>query len=74
MNSINRASLAPWAQEQVAELEAEVGRPITDADLECLDINETAQTMTVARDPLLSEIRCEENARNRELGSNPELR
>jgi hypothetical protein len=63
-----------WAQEQIAELEAQVGRKIGEADLACLDINTAGHTMTVARDPLLSEVRKVETEKNRELGSNPELR
>ncbi|HSU67304.1 MAG TPA: hypothetical protein VLJ39_10560 [Tepidisphaeraceae bacterium] len=63
-----------WVQEQVAELEALLERKFEPQDLGCLDINEAAHTMTVARDPLLSEIRTAENERNRSVGSNPELR
>ena len=64
----------PWTQEQIAELEAQVGRKLTSADMACVDVNPEGKTMTVARDPLLSEIRVKENAWNREHGSDPELR
>lgn len=71
---MSNAPTPMWAQKDIAEIEAEVGRKLNPDDMGCLDINEKCRTMTVARDPLLSEIREAENARNRELGSNPELR
>ena len=70
---MSRSSFPGWAQEQIAELEAQLGRKVTDADLGCVDINDSGRTMTVARDPLLSEIRSAESARNRETAAFPEL-
>jgi hypothetical protein len=70
---MSTSSYPSWAQEQIAELEAQIGRRITHADMAAVDINELGKTMTVARDPLLSEIRIKENAWNREHGSDPEL-
>ena len=63
----------PWTQEQIAELEAQVGRRLTQADMACVDVNPAGKTMTVARDPLLSEIRVKENAWNAEHKSDPDL-
>ncbi len=51
----------------IAELEAQIGRPVTDRDWACVDVNEAARTMTVARDPLLSEIRAKETTRARDM-------
>lgn len=70
---MSRSSLPAWAQEQIAEVEAQLGRKVTDADLGCVDINDKGRTMTVARDPLLSEIRSAETERNRETAAFPEL-
>ena len=70
---MNKSVPLPWAPEQIAELEAQIGRKITPVDLACVDINDAGKTMTVARDPLLSEIRSKENTRNRERGPNPEF-
>ncbi|HEY2588635.1 MAG TPA: hypothetical protein VGI81_23035 [Tepidisphaeraceae bacterium] len=64
--------LPGWAQEQIAEIEAQVGRPITPDDLACVDINESARTMTVARNPLLAEVRFAENDRNDRSDAFPE--
>jgi hypothetical protein len=71
---MSTSPLPAWAQEQIAELEAQIGRRLTPADMSSVDINETGKTMTVARDPLLSEIRVKENVWNRDHGSDPELR
>ena len=57
----------PKEQELVAELEAQIGRPVTARDLACVDVNEAARTLTVARDPLLSEIRAKEGTRMRDM-------
>ena len=62
-----------WNEEQIAELEAQVGRKLTGADLACVDVNPAGKTMTVARDPLLSEIRVKENAWNRDHRADPDL-
>ena len=56
----------PKEQELVAELEAQIGRPVTPGDWDCVDVNEAARTITVARDPLLSEIRAKEGTRMRD--------
>jgi hypothetical protein len=65
--------LPAWAQEQIAEVEAQVGRKITDADLACVDINEPMRKMTVARNPLLAEIHGAENTRNDQSETFPEF-
>lgn len=70
--SMSQFALPIWAQEQIAEIEAQVGRKITQEDLSCVDINESAQKMTVARNPLLGEVRCAENDRNDRRESFPE--
>ena len=70
---MSKSSLPAWAQEQIAELEAQLGRKVTDSDLNCVDINENGRTMTVARDPLLSEIRSAESVRSRATAAFPEL-
>lgn len=65
MTSCMSQNLLPaWAQEQIAEIEAQVGRQITPEDLACVDVNGATQKMTVARNPLLAEVRCAENDRN----------
>lgn len=64
--------LPNWATEQIAEIEAQVGRKITPEDLACVDINESAQKMTVARNPLLGEVRSAENDRNDRRETFPE--
>ena len=69
---MSQPSLAAWAQEQIAEIEAQVGRPITPEDLACVDINESSRTMTVARNPLLAEVRSAESDRNGRSDSFPE--
>jgi hypothetical protein len=69
---MSQFSLPSWAQEQIAEIEAQVGRKITQDDLACVDINESTQKMTVARNPLLGEVRCAENDRNDRRESFPE--
>jgi len=56
----------PKEQELVAELEAQIGRPVTPGDWACVDVNEAMRTITVARDPLLSEIRAKEGTRPRD--------
>ena len=56
----------PKEQELVAELEAQIGRPVTPGDWDCVDVNAEMQTLTVARDPLLSEIRAKEGTRMRD--------
>lgn len=61
---MSQFNLPAWAQEQIAEIEAQVGRTITPDDLACVDINESMRTMTVARNPLLAEVRVAENDRN----------
>jgi hypothetical protein len=61
---MSQFSIPAWAQEQIAEVEALVGRKFTDADLACVDINESARKMTVARNPLLAEFHAAENGRN----------
>ena len=71
---MRKRSPVDWHEEKIAELEAQLGRGVSNRDLDCVDINEHERTMTVARDPLLSEIRTAENARNQQIGSNPELR
>jgi len=60
-----------WTQEKLAEIEAQIGRKIEPPDWACLDINESARTVTVARDPLLSEIRLQERTRTRGLDLPP---
>lgn len=70
---MSRSSMPAWAQEQIAEVEAQLGRKVTDADLRCVDINDKGRTMTVARDPLLSEIRSAETERNGQTSPFPEL-
>ena len=56
----------PKEQELIAELEAQIGRPVSPGDWDCVDVNEAARTITVARDPLLSEIRAKERGRPRD--------
>ena len=70
---MSQFSIPAWAQEQIAEVEAQVGRKITDADLACVDINESARKMTVARNPLLAEIHAAENTRNNQSETFPEF-
>jgi hypothetical protein len=70
---MSSATFPGWFDAQIAELEAQTGRRITEHDLGCLDINYVLQTMTVARDPLLSEIRIVETAWNEDHGADPEL-
>jgi len=60
-----------WLQSQIAELEAQLGREMTESDLACLDINESAKTATVADDALLFEIRSVEESRTRGLDLPP---
>jgi len=55
----------PKEQKFVAELEAQIGRTPTPEDWKCVDIND--QTITVARNPLLAEIRAKEKLRRRGL-------
>ena len=55
-----------------AELEAQIGRPLTAEDWKCLDIND--DTVTVARNPLLAEIRAKEGNRRRGLDLDAEKR
>jgi hypothetical protein len=62
----------PKDQKFAAELEAQVGRPLTEADWKCVDIND--QTITVARNPLLAEIRAKEKHRRRGLDLDAEKR
>ena len=62
----------PKEQKFVAELEAQIGRPPTEADWRCVDIND--QTITVARNPLLAEIRAKEKDRRRGLDLDAEKR
>jgi hypothetical protein len=62
----------PKKQEFAAELEAQVGRPLTRADWNCVDIND--DTITVARNPLLAEIRAKEGERRRGLDLDAEKR
>lgn len=71
---MSQIPLPGWAQEQIAEIEAQVGRKITEADLACVDINDSAQKMTVARNPLLAEVRSAENDRNDRGEAFPEYR
>ncbi|HXE51705.1 MAG TPA: hypothetical protein VN541_01775 [Tepidisphaeraceae bacterium] len=70
---MRRARAASWIESKIAELEAQIERPVTDLDMECVDINESARTLTVARNPLLSEIRSVETTRFRgkDLPPNP---
>lgn len=70
--SMSQISLPGWAQEQIAEIEAQVGRKITPEDLACVDINEEARKMTVARNPLLGEVRGAEHDRNDRSEAFPE--
>ena len=58
-------------QELVAELEAQLGRPITRDDWDCLDVNPSTKTLTVARNPLLAEIRALEGTRTRDFDLPP---
>jgi hypothetical protein len=62
-----------WLQSQIAELETQLGRDMTQKDLGLLDINEAAQTVTVADNSLLCEIRSQEETRLRgmDLPPNP---
>jgi hypothetical protein len=60
-----------WLQSQIAELETQLGREMTEADLASLDINEIAKTVTVADDALLFEIRTQEETRTRGLDLPP---
>jgi hypothetical protein len=53
-------------QKLVAELEAQIGRPVSEEDWKCVDVNHEAHTITVARDPLLAEIRNRESTRPRD--------
>ena len=71
---MRRARAASWIESKIAELEAQIERPVSDADMTCLDINESARTLTVAREPLLSEIRAVEATRFRgkDLPPNPD--
>ncbi len=55
-----------------AELETQVGRPLTAEDWKCVDIND--DTVTVARNPLLAEIRAREGQRRRGLDLDAEKR
>ena len=55
-----------------AELETQIGRPLTDEDWKCVDIND--DTVTVARNPLLTEIRANEGQRRRGLDLDAEKR
>jgi hypothetical protein len=55
-----------------AELETQVGRPLTGEDWKCVDIND--DTVTVARNPLLAEIRAKEGQRRRGLDLDAEKR
>lgn len=70
---MSKARGSSWLESKIAELEAQVERNITPADLECVDINESARTLTVARNPLLEEIRFKEQTRHRgkDLPPNP---
>ena len=70
---MDKSSLPHWLQSKVAELEAQIGRPMTGADLACVDIDDEGRTMTVARSPLLMEIRAKERGRTRDqdLPPNP---
>jgi len=60
-----------WLQSRIAELEAQLGREMTESDLGCLDINENAKTVTVACDGMLGEIRSQEETRTRGLDLPP---
>jgi len=62
----------PKEQQFAAELEAQVGRPLTPDDWKCVDIND--DTVTVARNPLLAEIRAKEKRRRRGLDLDAEKR
>ena len=64
----------PTQQKLIAELEAQIGRPVTEEDLACVDVNEEGQTITVARNPLLAEIRIKEGERHRGLDLDSEKR
>ena len=65
--------MAFTSREQIAaELEAQIGRPLTEADWQCVDIND--ETITVARNPLLAEIRAKEKNRRRGLDLDAEKR
>lgn len=66
--------MASSSKEQnfAAELEAQIGRPVTEADWKCVDIND--ETVTVARNPLLGEIRAKERSRRRGLDLDAEKR
>ena len=56
----------PKEQKLVAELEAQIGRPVSEEDWKCVDVNLEAHTITVARNPLLAEIRDRESNRPRD--------
>ncbi|HEY8748891.1 MAG TPA: hypothetical protein VIM11_13000 [Tepidisphaeraceae bacterium] len=56
----------PKEQKLVAELEAQIGRPVSEEDWKCVDVNLEAHTITVARNPLLAEIRDRESDRPRD--------
>jgi hypothetical protein len=69
---MSQIPLPSWAQEQIAEIEAQVGRKITPEDMACVDINEAMRKMTVARNPLLGEVRSAEHDRNDQSETFPE--
>jgi hypothetical protein len=60
-----------WLQSQIAELEAQLGREMTQTDWVHFDINEIEKTVTVADNGLLHEIRSNEETRTRGLDLPP---
>jgi hypothetical protein len=70
---MDKSRLPWWLQSKIAVLEEELGRAMTPGDWGHIDINKKAQTITVAGDPLLAEIRCHELTRDRgfDLPPNP---
>jgi hypothetical protein len=49
--------LLDWQKKLVVRLESALGRPLVDADWDCIAWNTVAQTLTVESLPLLHELR-----------------
>jgi hypothetical protein len=49
--------LLPWEQYLLERLERALGRKLGDADVRCVAWNPAGETLTVVRQPLLSELR-----------------
>jgi hypothetical protein len=54
---MSESSLSYWQQVLVRRLEGALGRPLVDADMNCIAWNADAQTLTVETAPLLRELR-----------------